>query len=585
MVKSRPVIPLFFLALALLGCSGGKGTGEPAHDAAEGDAFVDAPSRQDDAGRECPGCGDTGPDASTDATVEEVMVDLPESPDATQVLTDSVPSEVAEEDAAVGEVAADDAEPESDLPPSPCKVVPGGDLGHPPREKLEYVEGGGFETPAPTWQIEFPKGNGMAMAGEAEAFSGSKSMHVVAKEGDVVRLVQKLYFVKGFEYTLSVRVKGEAALVAVAVIPYNNAGVPSLDQAVMAEGKGAFATWTELVQSQDVTKNGDYWQVEVQLTGPGDLHVDDISFSAQVYAKAPVPPVPAAPLQLSWLIHIEDPSVLVTSESAFAAKALVFEELAKIFHAHGARLVIQPEITILQGAGKYDPTWVQRLTDLYGVTWSTHTHGPEGPDVTMEDVIAYVMERKELMESLGSGPVTDHNGNFEMPDLDELASVGFTTLSAYKYKYKQFPADGYYLSPWRPSDVSPLEDEPGWAVHDPAGGLVFLPGTGTSITRYKFQLHDLVERYLTAALSKVDPSRVNVYTFVDHVDHFYSLEGLPLNQYVESEEFQQHLAAYDQLFTDLIDPLVASGHVQWATTEKIRTVYEGWEAENCPKVP
>jgi len=475
------------------------------------------------------------------------------------------------------------AEVADEVVPPVCTLSPGGEIGHPLRETLEYVEGGGFESPTPAWEIDFPAGTGQAFPSEDEAFSGTKSMHVVAQEGDTVRLVQRIYFVKGFTFGLSLQVKG-GGQVAAAVMPYSAQG-PSPDQAVMVDGGGAFPDWTALTADQDVTKNAEYWQVEILITGPADIYIDHISFSAQVYAKVPVPPTPAAPLQLAWLIHIEDPESLVTSESAFTSKALVFEELAKIFHAHGARLVIQPEITILQGAELYDPTWVQRLTDLYGVTWSTHTHGPAGPDVTMDDVIAYTLERKELMESLGSGPVTDHNGNFDMPDLDTLSTVGFTTLSAYKNKYKQFPADGYYLSPWRPSDVDPMEDEPGWSIHDPAGGLVFIPGTGSSVTRYKFQLYDLVERYLTAAISKVDETKVNAYSFVDHVDHFYSLEGLPLNQYLETDEFQEHLAAYEQLFTDLIDPLVASGHVQWATTEDIRQTFEAWEAINCPKFP
>jgi len=477
-----------------------------------------------------------------------------------------------------------DAEITEEIVPPTCAVVPGGDLGHPPREHLEYVDGGDFEAPA-EWEFETTEGAGTVTPTEDEAASGTKSMHVEAQAGDVVRLVQRIYFVKGFAYTLSLQVKGGADHISATVMPYAANGDPSPSLAIMIDGGGAFPDWTTLTETLDVTKNAAYWQVEIQVDGPADLYIDEVSFGAEVYTKAPVPPVPAAPLQLNWLIHIEDPDVLVTSEAAFAAKALVFEELAKVLHAHGARLVIQPEITILQGAALFDPEWVGRLTSLYGVTWSTHTHGPKGPDVTMDDVIEYILERSELMESQGSGPVTDHNGNFDMPDLDTLSTVGFTTLSAYKMKTKQFPAEGYYLSPWRPSDVAPLEDEPAWAVHDPAGGLVFLPGTGSCVTRYKFQLYDLVERYLTAAISKVDPDRVNVYTFVDHVDHFYSLEGLPLAQYLKTEAFQADLAAYDQLLTDLIDPLVESGHVQWATTEEMRQVFEAWESQHCPRTP
>jgi len=48
---------------------------------------------------------------------------------------------------------------------------------------------------------------------------------------------------------------------------------------------------------------------------------------------------------------------------------------------------------------------------------------------------------------------------------------------------------------------------------------------------------------------------------------------------------QADLDYYDDMLTNLIDPLVASGHVQWATIDEMHSVFEAWEIVNCPAAP
>ncbi len=111
---------------------------------------------------------------------------------------------------------------------------------------------------------------------------------------------------------------------------------------------------------------------------------------------------------------------------------------------------------------------------------------------------------------------------------------------------------------------------------------MFVPGTGVSVLRYKFQLWDYTERYLTSALSKVRANHVNAYSFVDHIDHFYSYTGKSASEYVDSDEFQTDLDYYDEVLGELIAPLVASGHVAWSTNDEIRNAFVEWENTNCP---
>jgi len=462
-----------------------------------------------------------------------------------------------------------------------CLIVPGGDLGHPDREQRNYVEGGGFESPAGDWVID---GQGVTVSSE-QAQQGSASMHFKLSTG-AATLRQKLYFVKGFNYTFSAWFRGAAKAISARVIPVTHNQLDD-DGAIVLPVKisnpSPLSDWTDFSISKDISSNPTYYQLEIVVNAPADVYLDEVSMTAQVYQTATVPAAAVEPLRLYWLIHIEDPESVKEDEATFTAKATVFEELARLFHKHGATLVIQPELAILQGSEEFDKDFVKRLTENYGVTWSTHTHGPKGPDPTMDDVIAYVKERQDALEKLDSGPVTDHNGNFDQAELGRLSEIGFTTLSAYKYQYTQFPALGYYLNPWRPASLSPLENEAGWAVHQRNGSLVFMPSTGTSVLRVKSQTYELVERYLTSALSKVVAGQINSYAFVDHVDHFQSLTGKNIAEYVAGAEFQADLAAYDEVLGELIGPLVDSGHVRWSTIAKINAAYESWEADSCPK--
>ncbi len=459
-----------------------------------------------------------------------------------------------------------------------CAGTPGGALTPPATEVVDYVEDGGFENAGLAWTFS---GDGQGSITSDLAQSGASSFHVIVPPGGNVSLVQTVEFVKGFDYTLGFQIQGSLEGSLLATLDSGAAARPELSLPTAPE---IWPDWTAQSITGDISKNQEGgFAVRFDVGGPADLYLDDVTVTADVFQQVAVSTVPAAPLYLLWHIHIENPSQLEDSEEYFRAKAKVFEELAKIFDLHGATLNIQPELPIFTGAATWDPTWAQRLTDGYGVAWSTHTHGPTNPDPTIDDVLAYVDERQQIMEEASAGPVTDHNGNFDQADLGALAELGFATLSACKIAETQRAPEGYYLNPWRPSVAVVGDDEASWAVHDRGGSLVFIPGTGSSVVRVKSQQEGLVERYLTAAMSKVDPGQINAYGFVDHVDHLFSRQGLPVAEYVESQEFQADLYAYEVMFDEVIDPLVASGHVVWASPDEVRVAFEAWEDEVCPR--
>jgi hypothetical protein len=480
----------------------------------------------------------------------------------------------------LGHVPTDDTQ-DSGL--DACSVVPGGDIGHPVKEPVYFIKDDSFEEGGADWTITFDETLASAALGPDAAETGSVGLHVVIPGEGTVKLRQEVHFLKGFPYAFAFDVKGHAAQVVGAVVPRDNQGRLDLEELISVSSKGSFASWTEITKVQNVTDNAHNWTVELEIDGPADIFIDDITLTTDLYAVAEYPAQPAEPLYMNFVIHVENQDQFVDSESYFSARARVLEDLARIFHQHGARLVIQPELPIIEGSRLYEPGWVSRLTNEYGVTWSTHTHGPEGDDITMDDVIAYVMERVDAMETMGTGPISDHNGNFRLDDLDQLSEHGFQTLSAYKERDLQAPPAGYFISPWRPTRISPYTDETVWSTHDRGSGLVFIPGSGVSITRYKPHLVPMVQRYVTAALSKVQAGQVNAYSIVDHIDHFYSHEGTLTEKYVYSDEYAEHIQAYEDMFDQLLDPLVASGHIRWATNQEIHQDFEAWEAVYCPR--
>ncbi len=134
------------------------------------------------------------------------------------------------------------------------------------------------------------------------------------------------------------------------------------------------------------------------------------------------------------------------------------------------------------------------------------------------------------------------------------------------------------IHPWRPAGGTDGSDFSRISTHDPAGEIVFLPeglfdredinaikqeGSAEGDQAY----FDYMEESLLASLAAADPNKVNVFHITVHPGEF---RGDPENQFAE----------IDQFLTEVIDPLAASGQVQWATYSQMAEVYIAWEAAN-----
>lgn len=339
--------------------------------------------------------------------------------------------------------------------------------------------------------------------------------------------------------------------------------------------------WTTLSIDLRFRDNIDEAQFQMVVRGPGTVWVDDFSVAVHLPKIVEIPEEPAAPLLLMVLMHSETPQAYIRSRDYFRADAMKYEEMAKMLNRYGARLVVEPEREIWLGAKKYDPDFLSRLHNKYGVSFSVHTHGPNPRmNPTRQDVLDYIKFRKDEMETMGAGPVTDLNGNFDQNDWDMFAEVGIRTMTAYKHPPTQLGLEvmeHYYLHLWRPGG-SPFQSEEQFARHNPDCEVIFLPGVGAVHTRHHERFSGLIERHLRVALSRVRADRINVSYFVEHVGRFVSKKPRQSPwEYVNSEVFRDNLEEHEKLYRDFLAPLVKSGHVRYVVPSEVGELFEAWE--------
>jgi len=378
--------------------------------------------------------------------------------------------------------------------------------------------------------------------------------------------------------------------------------------------------WTQVSFTTSTTQGFRFAHVGIELPPNSTLYIDEVSVTVPVWKVAEttgtvvggvdVTAEPNAPVTICFSIHIEDPQNLITDETTFWKKTVVFEELARLFHAHNGYLNIQPELEWALASERYAPATFSDLAQNFNVTYSTHTHGPvcKGPDgtpygagfcqahpeydrnITEQDIATYIQIRNEKFTELSGIMVTDHNGNFDMVNKNLLYPVGVQTLSVFKSKYTQKSYDYLLTNPWRPSNGNTLTDISTFLQHDPNNKLIYIPGVGANLTKRHERVQLKVSRFVGQFIKHAETERVNAMNLVLHVDAFepadpaddfnyIKIEGSGTPVITYSEEFLSHIEYWDDMLTQTIDPLVEGGYLQWATHGEIADAFRAWEFE------
>jgi hypothetical protein len=496
-----------------------------------------------------------------------------------------------------------------------------------------WLVDGGFEEGTTLVETTQIPGSDLATAERVPeaAHTGSWGYAIVAGPGERGIISLKAYTEKGDDIRFSFWARSLEGEIQIQPVVYGMGRMTGYRSEEFYIPETLFTIGSDWTEVSFETYQRDHEAVMLTIeVGPNTvLHIDDVEIQQHIWQMAhyppgesrivggiPVPVEPVAPVHFSVLIHIEDPARLHESEEYYWQHTSMMSELARVLHEHGGFLTIQPEEDWPMASGTWHPGLLAELVQDYGVVYSTHAHGPHcrdtegrlrsyadcrvnteapGWDHTISShenpwVIEYVTALRDLLEEASGTSVTDHNGNWEFAELSTYAQVPIVTLSAYKDRRTQGTYDVLINNPWRPTQVNADERIHEFLTHAPDTSVVYIPGWGQNVARYLDRLSVRMPPITSQFINHADPGRVNTFYVVTHVGSFEPRDGegtptyITLNsetgQLTFSDAFLQDLQYWDDLLTELIDPLVAEGYLQWTSLPEMGELYLEWE-RNC----
>lgn len=258
--------------------------------------------------------------------------------------------------------------------------------------------------------------------------------------------------------------------------------------------------------------------------------------------------------------------------------------LGEMAERHGGALTIQTQTAFTTMAiGRGDPI----LADLAarGHEIALHFHedahlGKRDDLLPVETWAAVMAEEISFIRALGAPPVRYWSGGNLYPGVLEAgARAGLDVLGDYKNPNTQ-QSDSLVLGvhPWRPA-TGPIEGNmTGFARHDPAAPVVYLPSGRFSRTDYAGARRspemggdagyfEFLRRSIAESQAAATPDRVNVFHFTMHPGEF---QDGPTDPHRVVEQF----------LVDTIDPAVRAGTLRWATYSQMADAFRAWEAAN-----
>ena len=256
--------------------------------------------------------------------------------------------------------------------------------------------------------------------------------------------------------------------------------------------------------------------------------------------------------------------------------------ITQIVEAHGGRMTIQAQSPFTSVAIE---TGDSILADLAarGHELALHFHEDAhlGKNSTSRTVQEWcdVMKQEMSLITQASG-VTDiryWSGGNLYPDLFEAAAcAGLDVNSDWKNPETQSTDLSLVgVTPWRPAGGTDGTDFALFTQHDPDSAVVFLPEGQFDKNNFASMRRsdeaggdeayfEYLKQSLYASLEAEQAGKVNVFHFTIHPGEF---RGDP----------QHPFAVIEKFLTEVVDPLVASGQVQWATFSEMADAYAAWE--------
>ncbi|MFA6002017.1 MAG: hypothetical protein WC828_07905 [Thermoleophilia bacterium] len=259
--------------------------------------------------------------------------------------------------------------------------------------------------------------------------------------------------------------------------------------------------------------------------------------------------------------------------------------LADIIHTHQGMMTVQAQTPFTSIAIKRGDTILADLAaagNEIALHFHEDAHLGSNADSLPSTTWCDVMKEEISLVRQASGVNNIRywsGGNLYTGLLDAATCAGLDVNSDWKNPQEQKTASELIgVNPWRPAGASNGNDVSRFSSHDPAGSVVFLPegdysrtdfgASGRSETSGGDEAYfQFLKESLMKSLASSRSDGVNVFHFTVHPGEF---RGDPQHPYEVINRF----------LTEVVDPLVASGQVRWATFSQMADAFSAWEEDN-----
>ncbi len=256
--------------------------------------------------------------------------------------------------------------------------------------------------------------------------------------------------------------------------------------------------------------------------------------------------------------------------------------VTQMVEAHGGRMTIQAQSPFTTVAIESGNTILADLAARgHEIALHFHEDAHLGKNSSALSVQQWCDVMKEeigyITQASGVTGVRYWSGGNLYPSLYEAAEcAGLSVNSDWKNPQTQTTDLALVgVNPWRPAGGTDGADFTLFTQHDPNGAIIFLPEGQYDTNNFASMRRndeaggdeayfEYLEASLYASLAAAQPGKVNVFHFTIHPGEF---RGNPQDPFGVIEKF----------LTEVVDPLVASGDVQWMTLSEMADAYAATE--------
>lgn len=279
---------------------------------------------------------------------------------------------------------------------------------------------------------------------------------------------------------------------------------------------------------------------------------------------------------------------------AFQRGVQDIQAVARIVERHGGKLTIQAQTPFTRAAIDNGSDVLSSLAQN-GHEIALHFHedahlGKNPERLPVETWCAVMKEEIALIQQAsGVQQVRYWSGGNLYPDLFQAAAcAGLEVNSDWKNPRTQStPLEMTGVQPWRPAGGTDGEDISAFIQHDPQSAVIYLPegqyarGDFASMRRSattggEQAYFDFLEQSLLASLAAAQPGQVNVFHFTVHPGEFRG---------DDTGSGAQPFAVIERFLFEVVDPLVASDQVRWATFSEMAAAYAASEQASTGAIP